>query len=275
LTPVTIKMQNKRRLLNFLILLLVGHVSFGQVLEVGVGVGGAGYMGDLNQKQPFKISGISAGGYFKMNLDPYWSLGLNYTYGKIKADDAKSDNAQYRDRNINFNTSLNEVNLNLEFNFFDYFAGGGTKKFTPYIFTGIGAVLYNPKAKYDGTEYKLRFYKTEGQSEPYKNYAFNIPYGAGLKVRLKENWGFFSQIGYRTAFSDYLDDISGRYPNASSWPKDDSPEIRTIRQKLSDPSLTQYGSPGVQRGDFRKRDTYMFVGVGISYTFVSQKCYTF
>jgi hypothetical protein len=33
------------------------------------------------------------------------------------------------------------------------------------------------------------------------------------------------------------------------------------------------GVPNTQRGDFRKRDTYMFVGIGITYTFVSQKCF--
>jgi hypothetical protein len=264
-----------KRLFYFLGLFLLVQNVYGQTWELGVGAGGAGYIGDLNQKQPLKISGISAGGYVKMNFDPYWTLGLHYTYGKIKANDAHSDNAQFRDRNLNFRTSLNEVSLQIDFNFFDYFAGGGMKNFTPYIFSGMGATLFNPKATHDGNDYKLRFYETEGQKEPYRNYAFSIPYGAGFKVRLRENWGFFSQIGYRTAYSDFLDDVSGKYPSQSAWPQDDSAEIRVVRQNLADPSLSQYGTPGVQRGDFRKRDTYMFVGIGISYTFVSQKCYTF
>jgi hypothetical protein len=268
-------MLNKQRLFYFLGVVLISFGAKGQTIELGIAAGGAGYIGDLNQKQPLKISGLSAAVYAKMNLDPFWAVGLHYTYGKIKADDAKSDNSQFRDRNINFKTPLNEISLQVDFNFFDYFAAGGTKTFTPYIYTGVGAVLFNPKATYDDIEYNMRLYKTEGQGSPYKNYTFSILYGAGAKVRLKENWGLFTQIGYRTAYSDYLDDVSRKYPSQSNWPEDDSAELRATRNKLSDPSLSQYGAPGVQRGDFRKRDTYMFVGIGISYTFVSQKCYTF
>jgi len=243
-----------------------------QTFELGIGGGGAGYMGDLNQNQPLKISGISVGGYAKINLDPYWGVGLHYTYGKIRGNDADSENKQFKDRNLNFQTALNEFSLQVDFNFLNYFAGGGTKRFTPYIFTGIGGVFYNPKAVYNDREYKLKYYQTEGQSEAYRSYALSIPYGLGIKVHLKERWGLFSQIGYRTAYTDYLDDVSGKYPNPNVWQND---AYFADRKFLSDPSITQYGDPGVQRGDFRKRDTYMFVGIGISYTFVSQKCYTF
>jgi len=91
----------------------------------------------------------------------------------------------------------------------------------------------------------------------------------GAKIRLKDNWGLVTQVGYRTAFTDFIDDVSGRYPNGNAF-KDPQQEVKV---RLSDP--TGVGAEGVQRGDFRKRDTYMFVGVGISFTFVSQKCYTF
>ncbi|WP_316815995.1 DUF6089 family protein [Pedobacter nyackensis] len=243
-----------------------------QTFELGVMGGGAGYIGDLNQDKLLKISGFSAGAYAKMNIDAYWAIGLHYNYGKIKANDADSENSQFRDRNLNFKTALNELSLQVDFNFLNYFAGGGTKRFTPYIFTGIGGVFYSPKAVYADKEYNLRFYQTEGQSGAYRNYTLTVPYGVGVKLRLKDNWGLFSQIGYRTAHTDYLDDVSSRYPNPAVW-KNDS--YLADRKKLSDPSHSQYGAPGIQRGDFRKRDTYMFVGIGISYTFVSQKCYTF
>lgn len=261
------------RKLAFLIILTLGMLNgYAQTFELGLSGGGAGYIGDLNQDKLLKLSGFSAGAYAKMNIDPYWTVGLHYNYGKIKANDADSENGQFRDRNLNFKTALNEVSLQVDFNFLNYFAGGGTKKFTPYIFTGIGGVFYSPKGVYDNKEYNLRFYQTEGQSVAYRNYALTIPYGVGVKLRLKDNWGLFSQIGYRTAYTDYLDDVSGRYPDTNIWNGD---SYQDIRKELSDPSLTQYGDKGIQRGDFRKRDTYMFVGVGISYTFVSQKCYTF
>ncbi len=275
-------MVERRLIYCFLILSLIGiNVSNAQVFELGAFGGGAGYMGDLNQTKPLKISGLSVGGFVKVNFDPYWALGLHYGYGKIKADDLKSSNAQFRDRGLNFNSALNEASLQVDFNFLEYFAGGGRKTFTPYIFTGIGGVFFNPKARYPNDvvlgdeEYKLRFYKTEGQADLYRNYALTVPYGIGMKFRVKENWGLFTQIGYRTAYTDYLDDVSGNYPTPANtnWPSDNNLPIRV---RLSDPSLIPgYGAQGTQRGDFRKRDTYMFVGIGISYTFVSQKCYTF
>ncbi|WP_073232547.1 type IX secretion system protein PorG [Pedobacter caeni] len=277
-------MQYGTRLFCFLAISFIGFNANAQTMELGVVAGGAGYMGDLNQTKPLKISGISAGAYVKMNFDPYWSLGAHYQFGMIKANDLHSENEQFRDRGLNFKTSLNEISLQVDFNFFEYFAGGGTKRFTPYIFTGIGGVFFSPIGKYafspgaDAQEYKLRFYRTEGQKEPYRNYALTVPYGVGFKVRLKENWGLFSQIGYRTAFTDYLDDVSGNYPGMDNPPADGNTGLN-----LSDPSRFRslsgaaipVGAPGTQRGDFRKRDTYMFVGIGISYTFVSQKCYTF
>jgi hypothetical protein len=276
LIPVIISMQYIQHLVYFLIFFLGMFNVHAQTFELGLMGGGAGYMGDLNQEKPLKISGMAAGAYVKMNIDPYWAVGLHYTYGKIRANDAFSDNADFKNRNINFKTPLNEISLQVDFNFLNYFAGGGTKKFSPYIFTGIGGIFYTPKAIYNDTEYNLRYYQTEGQNEAYRHYALTIPYGVGIKVQLKENWGLFSQIGYRTAHTDYLDDVSGVYPAESAWPANDSAEIRSIRLQLSNPSLIpDYGAPGTQRGDFRKRDTYMFVGIGISYTFVSQKCYTF
>lgn len=270
--PVIISMQYIPRLIYFFVFISGISGAYAQTFELGLGAGGAGYIGDLNQDKPLKLSGLSLTAYAKMNIDPYWAFGIHYTYGKIKANDANSENGHFRDRNLNFETPLNEVSLQVDFNFLNYFAGGGTKRFTPYIFTGIGGVFYNPKGIYNDKSYNLKFYQTEGQSSIYRNYTFTVPYGVGMKLRLKDNLGLFSQIGYRTAYTDYLDDVSGRYPNPSVWENDG---YLADRKFLSDPSLTQYGAPGVQRGDFRKRDTYMFVGIGISYTFVSQKCFTF
>ncbi len=263
-----------------IILLFLNLGLKAQVLEVGAGIGGSGYVGDLNVNRLLKISGISAGGYVKMNFDAHWSLSANYTYGKIRANDLKSDEPEFRQRGLNFTTALNEASLQVDFNFFDYFAGGGRRKFTPYLFVGAGGILFNPKAnysKYDLYDVVLRHYRTEGQNVVYRNYAFTVPYGAGLKFQLKENWGLFTQIGYRTAFTDYIDDVSKTYPGENYWEVAGfKPERINEAKSLSNPSLQNFESlQYTQRGDFRKRDTYMFVGIGISYTFVSQKCYTF
>ena len=253
-------------------MLLSGVSLRAQVFEIGIATGGAGYLGDLNQDNPLKISGYFAGAFVKMNLDPYWALGIHYYHGQIEGNDANSTNELFKQRNLNFRTPLNEATLQVDFNFLDYFTGGGFKNFTPYIFAGFGGVIFNPKGTYNANTYALRFYATEGQTKAYKNFTVSIPYGVGLKLRLKENWALTTNLGYRGVNTDYLDDVSIRYPDSNAWQGRKNEKESYF---LSDPSNPKIGIPGTQRGDFRKRDTYMFVGIGISYTFVSQKCYTF
>jgi hypothetical protein len=269
-------MQHKLHFFFLFICLGLSTALRAQVFEIGVVGGGAGYIGDLNQDNNFKISGVSAGAYLKANLDPYWAVGVHYNYGRIKADDAKSSNEQFRMRGLNFNNDLHELSLQVDFNFLEYFSGGGMKNFTPYVFTGGGLLFFSPKGVYQNSStgenewYRLRFYNTENRDRTYRNFALTIPYGVGAKIRLKDNWGLTTQVGYRTAFTDFIDDVSGMYPKK---PFTGSLEEIALKRTLSDP--TGVGSPGTQRGDLRKRDSYMFVGIGISFTFVSQKCYTF
>lgn len=242
-----------------------------QVMEVGVNAGAGGYMGDLNPRNPFEVSGVAFGAFVKGNLDPYWAVGLHYNYGKIADNDATSFDATFRRRNLNFSTPLHEFSLQVDFNFLEYFSGGGVKNWTPYIFTGIGAVMFNPKAEYDGQKYELKYYETEGKS--YKKYALSIPYGVGLKYRISDHLALFTQMGYRTAHTDYLDDVGDRYPLLDVYGKVDAGNPKTIN--LSNPSVPYTANPGGQRGNFVKRDTYFFMHIGISYTFLSDKCYAF
>ncbi len=251
---------------------------YAQRAEVGVSGGAAGYIGDLNPDKLFKVSGMSAGMYAKINFDPHWGLGLHYHYGKVKANDATSSDPLFRDRNLNFKSPLNEMAVIGSFNFFDMYSPGSKRRITPFIFAGIGGVIFSPKGVYNGNEYVLRNFETEGQSSPYRSYAMVIPYGVGARFKINEYLTLNSEWGYRTAFTDYIDDVKGVYPDPqNSWVNGINP---AISEQLSDPSVLHSPTgrmfkPGDQRGDFRKRDTYFFVNIGISYTFVSQKCFTF
>jgi len=272
LIHVIIKMKLKRILLSVAACCLFSAYSSAQTMEVGINAGASGYMGDLNTNDPLDFSGIAYGAFVKGNLDPYWAVGVHFNHGKIKDNDFLSDDASFRNRNINFSTPLNELTVQVDFNFLDYFAGGGTKKFTPYIFTGVGGVLFNPRATYQGQEYELRYYQTEGKS--YKNYALTIPYGVGVKYRIGEHIGLFTQAGYRTAHTDYLDDVGDSYPLTDVYGNIDAAHPKAIN--LSNPSqLPGTFNPGGQRGNFAKNDTYFFFHIGISYTFLSDKCFTF
>ncbi|MBC6109564.1 DUF6089 family protein [Pedobacter fastidiosus] len=265
-------MTLNKLLLIILLFFFGGQLAHSQTAnwELGLNAGGAGYMGDLNQNNPLKISGFSAGAYAKRNFNQYLGLRFNYTYGQIQAKDSESSNEQFRERNLSFKTSLNEFSALLDFNFFDFKLGGGTRQFTPYLFMGAGAVIFKPTVKYDGNTYRLDRLGTEGQDYAYSTVVLTIPYGVGLRYNYKDTWSVFTEIGYRTPLTDYIDDVSGSYPVRQVVVGNPPNQLN-----LTDPSLNQTGYAGTQRGDFRKRDTYLFVSVGISFTFVSSKCYSF
>lgn len=255
-----------RRLILIIFFSIECFIASAQTWEIGGFAGSSGYMGDINPVKPYKLTDLAFGAQIKRNFDGYWSAKLNYMHGKIQADDAKSSNAYQVERNLSFYSPLSELSLQVEFNLFNYLAGAlsgyGTRRASPYLFTGIGAITFNPKTTDSyGIEVELQPLQTE--SVKYNKYALSVPYGAGFKYNVSGNFNLNGEVGYRTAFTDYLDDISGRYPDPLVY--------------LSDRSVTtpQIGTPGSQRGDFRKRDTYMFVGISLTYTFVSQKCPTF
>jgi hypothetical protein len=265
-------------------LLLSSITLHAQTWEVGGSIGASGYMGDLNPSKPLKFSGIAAGVFVKANFDPYWGVGVHLTHGQITENDAKSNNELFRQRNLNFDTQLEEVALQVDFNFLDYFSGGGRKNFTPYIFSGLAGVIFKPTATYvrpsaanDGSSQAVTFptyqYQTEDQQYRYKTYTISIPYGAGLRYHLTQNWSLTSELGYRLAFTDYLDDVSGTYPSLQGL-QQHTPSANTSLN-LANGFVFPVKPSGTQRGDFRKRDTYSFLKFGLTYTFTSADCFKF
>lgn len=259
-------------MLKFAATLLFFFICFNvqaQTWELGGAIGGAGYMGDLNPNNPVKLSGGSVSGFVMRNFSPYLSAKINYAYGQIGAADSNSSNKQFRARNLSFKSKLSEISLLGEFNFMNYLAGVSHNRFTPFIFFGVGLVNYNPQTVYKGQTYDLRPLTTEGEKQ-YPHSAISIPYGAGFKYNIGGNWNLNFDVGYRQPNTDYLDDVSGSYASPAKLPSNLS---RALADRSGENTGVYIGAPGSQRGDGRARDTYMFVQVGFSYTFVSTKCY--
>jgi len=255
-------------LLSILLLFLTYNLH-AQAWETGGFIGGAGYMGDLNQTNPLKISGPAAGVMVKYNFNGYLSAKLNYTYGTIAGADSTSSNQLQRMRNLSFMTTLTEVSVIGEFNFMKYIPNVSHNYYTPYFFIGIGLVNYSPQATYQGQAYSLRPLQTEGQSKPYPNTAISIPYGVGIKYNFAGAWTIAGELGYRQPNTDYLDDVGGFYPNKASL----SPLSAALSDRSGENTGNYIGTTGTQRGDGRSRDTYLFAGITISFTFITPKCY--
>ncbi|HEX7367066.1 MAG TPA: DUF6089 family protein [Pelobium sp.] len=253
-----------------LFFITVGSVR-AQTWELGITGGAMGYMGDLNQNNPLKLTDPAFGFMVKRNFDANWTLRISALQGKIRDNEAKSKYQQEVNRNLSFFSPITEGSVGVEFNFFDYGFDNLQKRVTPFLFVGIAMAAFNPKTNYQGRIYELKQYKTEGQPEEYKTITYSVPFGAGVKYNFGRYLNIIGEVGYRNTNTDYLDDVSGVYPSATAL-QENTPIKTALRESLSDRSLTPGNRQGTQRGDFRKKDSYLFVGITLSYTFVSQKC---
>jgi len=253
----------------FALLFIFSYHVQAQTWEVGGSVGGAGYIGDLNPDNPVKISGASAGLYVKRNFDGYFSAKLNFSYARFGATDSTSSSQQFRDRNLSFTDGVMELAVIGEFNFLKYIPDAGPNKFTPFIYAGVGITAYDPRTVYNGSAGSLRQLKTEGQKTQYGDNTMVIPYGIGIKYNIGGKFSLAADMGYRYTFTDYLDDVSGMYADKSKL----TGVARALSDRSGEKTGIYIGSAGTQRGDLKPRDSYFIVGLTISYTFVTKRCY--
>lgn len=251
-----------------------------QGFEVGGWLGGAFYFGDLNTQYDVTHPGQAGGIIGRYNFNNRLALKFSGNYGFLRADDANSDNAFERRRNINFRTHLWDLSSQVEFNFFRYIHGHRDYFYTPYLFAGFSVFSFNPYAKYNGEKTPpLRELGTEGQfqGEEYANFQRALNYGIGLKMDLSYEWSLNIELSLRKLYTDYLDDVSTVYPDMSELRGNHGPELADIAVLASDPSFPDadgnlLGMEGRQRGDSTTKDSYTFLQIGLVYYFGNVKC---
>ena len=91
-----------------------------------------------------------------------------------------------------------------------------------------------------------------------------MPFGGGIKLKLKKRLGLQFEVGVRKTYTDYLDDVSTTYADQLEIRK----EYGKIAGQLSDRSLekAQGGNTGHQRGNSTDKDWYYFAGIQLNYT---------
>lgn len=242
----------------FLALPWSSHAQKG--LEIGGWAGTSFYHGDLNTSLKIVKPGLAGGLLARYNFNHRISVKTSINFGRIGADDADSDNNWERNRNLSFRSGIFDISNVIEFNFFHYEHGHLTLNKTPYFFTGLNFVRYNPQAELNGEIYNLRDYGTEGQAPGSEYGLFNLGLvlGGGYKFDINKNTSINIEIGGRFLFTDYLDDVSTVFPEKS--------ELLGTRGQigvaLSDRSLADgLGDTGRQRGDSKGNDKYTFAGI--------------
>ena len=248
---------------------IISFISYSQrYFEIGAFGGISYYNGDINPSQHLRPSNnhLAVGLIARQVLNSRWALRGSFYAGNISGEDSHSSDEFQQQRNLSFYSHIYELSAGIEFNFrkFNPFNPPSAFKqadlFTPFVFIGIGGFYFNPKTELDGNIYELQPLKTEGES--YSRIGVSIPFGLGIKLRASQRTLISLEYGLRKTFTDYIDDVSGKYP--------ESPEsLDQTTRKLSDRSLDQQGSDGsnwgTQRGNSQTTDWYSFVGMTITF----------
>lgn len=254
----------------FLITLSLSGQNFG--LDVGLGLGASGYAGDLTEDALLSYAfRVNFAAEAELNLQPNrWSAAnLSFLYGNIDGDDhlRPTDDPLYN-RNLNFKSRLFELALSGELH---VIGNSSLDRYllSPFVTVGFAAALHNPLGYYEGMEYKLHDYKTEGQGiegtgvEPYKLINFAVPLGLGTRIRITDRWSAKLDVIMRYTFTDYLDDVSNNYVDAD-----------LLRENVGDLSVylsdrrdqpTYMG----QRGNSSANDIYFTYMVTFQYNLMS------
>ncbi|UXX80197.1 DUF6089 family protein [Reichenbachiella carrageenanivorans] len=193
-----------------------------------------------------------------------------YNYGVIEGDDSAngdqgSGDASLRGRylrNLHFKNNIHELSVGFEADMIPNNGGvRGRFPINPYIFFGAAVIAHSPKAIAPETDQagnaleeagqwvNLRDLGTEGQNidslgiDPYSKFAFVIPVGLGLKVKLHHNFDLNFEIGFRKTFTDYLDDVSNAYVDLDAFGDDNLARAMSERGAETTSALT-----GADRG---------------------------
>jgi hypothetical protein len=245
--------------------------KYGKSREMGICLGTAYYIGDLNPHAHFGTRlNIGGGLMYRDNLSTRWSIKGSLLYGRVEAYDADSDDPWQQNRNLSFRNDLLEFSMVAELNYFDYQIGDERNGISPYLFLGISYFSMRPEAEYNGNWYELQPLGTEGQGTTeggshYKTNGIAIPMGLGLKVNLFSIMAINLDWGMRKTWTDYFDDVSSTYIDPGVLQSENG----QLAALLSDRSILQDGTQndnaGLQRGDPGRKDWYSFAQMTLSF----------
>lgn len=301
-------MKSRKILLTFLSVLLAFGVTSGQSkdeywkryrLEASFGIGPSMFLGELgggatsgsqNLKDlNFLSTRYAISGAFRYKFTRFLALKTSLIYGRLYGADRFSADFYRNNRNLDFRSGIFEASTTIElglgneglghrYRLKGVFGRNAFQVYT-YLFAGVGMFHFNPQGSYQGKWYDLPPLSTEGEGvlvtrDPYHLWQMCIPLGIGFKYTLDQRWGFGLEIGYRTTFTDYIDDVSQTYP--------DMAQLREVKSdlafQLSDKSVQRYPAitaGGQQRGNPVNTDSYIFAFINLNYRINTGKIYRF
>jgi len=238
--------------------------------DIGVLLGASYYIGDLNSAH-FAMSQPAIGAFYRFNYTYRISFKAAFNFGSIQGDDARSTNPDQLERNLNFKTSIMELSVRTEFNFWEYRIGHSKYVFAPYIFVGIGVFKFDPQGHIGNQWISLRDLSTEGEgttlNTAQKKYPLVqpvMPFGIGFKLNVSNYIGIGFEWGPRKTFTDYLDDVSGKYVDPIKLAQYKGAMAATMSNQSKTPGAIS-DDIGKQRGNPSTKDWYIYYGLVVSF----------
>ena len=259
-----------KKLILTVLIFSVSVAAFSQRIHIGVFGGAAAYNGDLTEELfPKKVTNGALGLTVNHEVTDQIIVRLGGTYAIVGGADRFSKDTSRQVRNLAFETMLIEGSLVGEYYLFNLYE----RRISPYAFAGFAVYSFNPYAYNNGQKVFLNPLSTEGQGlsgypdrKPYSLTQLAIPFGGGVKFALTENLRIGIEGGLRKLFTDYLDDVSTNYVDAT--------ELLAAKGQLAvdmsyrgDETIGSpfYPSKGTQRGSPKAKDYYYFTGLHLTY----------
>ena len=259
-----------------------------QKKEITLGLGGTNFLGDLGganqvgtdysvKDWDFSSTSLGSSLAYRYRFHPYYATSFIVNFGRIRGIDAKTQDPVRNDRNLSFRSNIINVSQRFEFIILAKekvghkyriagLKGMPYKNSQLYLFTGIGATYYNPKAQYNGAWYTLHDLHTEGQGLPggpaeYKRVTATIPFGLGMRIGISKMWRLGLEFTYVKTFSDYIDDVHGTYYDPAILAAQYGAASAYLSNPAKNPLNFNYGS---QRGD-KQNDAIFYFNLTIGY----------
>lgn len=182
---------NKRKIYTFLlifIILLSQKISAQEYeYEIGGALGTSFYMGDANKSKLYQNPHLATGVLFRYNKNFRWAYKGNLLIGGVSGDTRKSGNVFPKGEDVSFSRTFVELGGQVEYNFFHYsdkYQYLGTRRFSPYLFTGLGMTYGSGDKSF---------------------YGVNLPLGIGLKYKWKDRLNVGFEFSFRKLFGDSFD----------------------------------------------------------------------
>ncbi|GAB3876756.1 hypothetical protein GCM10028824_35070 [Hymenobacter segetis] len=249
-----------------------------QYNSIGFSLNAMNYFGDLTPVTSFTslrlgATRVGAGVSITRRFYPRLSGRFGLSYGRISGDDSfvndQDPDARFRNnRNMNFRNDILEASavaiVDLIENRNNYLK---RPDFVPYVFAGVAGFYSNPQGldNRTGNYVDLQPLKTEGQATAYGKTQLSIPFGGGIRYRINRNFDASLEIGWRKTFTDYLDDVGGKYADQSKLTTDAAAYFghNITKDRTKFPG---FDNAGEQRGDSgNKTDWYIVTGVTLNY----------